>query len=233
MGELHFSRCTETPWTWDIPYICPGTGGTYRVLGPSRGDAANGQVVTAGEAVAMVAERLPARCGKAFLGTPEELAAHEAARAQKRPPRSVNITMIVFSVFLGVLTIIGLSFLAGGLAYSGGPVIRTTATVIAVRQVTDLHMAHSQHTEFTLRFTDQDHQVVTVDTDQVKETPPVAQGDRIQVYVPADPSDVTDVRYGPPGAYDYEMGAAFLGIAVAGWTVIVIMWARKRQPMRC
>jgi len=145
----------------------------------------------------------------------------------------VNITMIVFSVFLGVLTIIGLSFLAGGLAYSGGPVIRTTATVIAVRQVTDLHMAHSQHTEFTLRFTDQDHQVVTVDTDQVKETPPVAQGDRIQVYVPADPSDVTDVRYGPPGAYDYEMGAAFLGIAVAGWTVIVIMWARKRQPMRC
>jgi hypothetical protein len=137
--------------------------------------------------------------------------------------------MIAFSVVLGLFAIIGLSFLAGGLAYGGGPVIRTTATVIAVRQVTDFHMAHSQHTEFTLRFTDQDHQVVTVDTDQVKETPPVAQGDHIQVYVPADPSDVTDVRYGPPGSYDYEMGAAFLGMAVVGWTVIVIMRVRKKR----
>ncbi len=23
MGELHFSRCTEPRWTWDIPYIQP------------------------------------------------------------------------------------------------------------------------------------------------------------------------------------------------------------------
>lgn len=139
------------------------------------------------------------------------------------------MNMIVFSVFLGLLAIIGLSFLAGGLAYRGGPVIRTTATVIAVSQVTDFHLAHSRHIEFTLRFTDQDHQVVTVQTDQVKETPPVAQGDRIQVYVPANPSDVTDVRYGPPGSYDYEMGAAFLGIAVIGWTVIVIIGVRKKR----
>jgi hypothetical protein len=29
----------------------------------------------------MVVERLPAGCGKAFLGAPEELAAHEAASA--------------------------------------------------------------------------------------------------------------------------------------------------------
>jgi hypothetical protein len=137
--------------------------------------------------------------------------------------------MIGFSVFLGLFTIIGLSFLAGGLAYKGGPVIRTTATVIAVRQVTDFHLAHSRHTEFTLRFTDQDHQVVTVDTEQVKETPPVAQWDRIQVYVPTDPSDVTDVRFGPPGSYDYEMGAAFLGIAVVGWTVIALIAVRKKR----
>lgn len=137
--------------------------------------------------------------------------------------------MIVFSVFLGLVAIIGLSFLAGGLAYRGGPVIRTTATVIAVRQVTDFHLAHSRHIEFTLRFTDQDHQVVTVETDQVKETPPVAAGDRIQVYVPADPSDVTDVRFGPPGSYDYEMGGVFLGVAVIGWSVIVIIGVRKKR----
>ena len=137
--------------------------------------------------------------------------------------------MIVFSVFLGLVAIIGSSFLAGGLAYRGGPVIRTTATVIAVRQVTDFHLAHSQHIEFTLRFTDQDHQVVTVQTDQVKETPPVAEGDRIQVYVPADPSDVTDVRFGAPGSYDFFMAAMFLGIAVVGWTGIAIAWVRRKR----
>jgi hypothetical protein len=138
--------------------------------------------------------------------------------------------MIVLSVFLGVVAIVGLSFLAGGQEFTGR-VIRTTATVIAVRQVTDWGLAHTKHTEFTLRFTDQDHQFVTVDTDQVKDTPPVARGDRIQVYVPADPSDVTDVRFGPPGNYDYEMGVAFLGIAVVGWIAIAII-ARVRKKGR-
>ncbi|GAA5209926.1 hypothetical protein GCM10023323_35520 [Streptomyces thinghirensis] len=36
MGELHFSRCTEPRWTWDLPYISPGSEGTYWVLGPLR-----------------------------------------------------------------------------------------------------------------------------------------------------------------------------------------------------
>ncbi|MFI9031076.1 DUF6193 family natural product biosynthesis protein [Streptomyces sp. NPDC053560] len=34
MGELHFSRCTEKRWTWDIPYIQPTAEDTYRVSGP-------------------------------------------------------------------------------------------------------------------------------------------------------------------------------------------------------
>ncbi len=78
MGELHFSRCTETPWTWDIPYVSPAEGRGYWVLGPRRGEDV-GPAPTAERAVAMVAERLPAGCGRAFLGTPEELAAHEVA----------------------------------------------------------------------------------------------------------------------------------------------------------
>ncbi len=77
MGELHFSRCTESPWTWDIPFISPGKEGTYWVLGPSRNETI-GQVVAAEQAIAMVAGQLPAGCGRAFVGTREDLARHEA-----------------------------------------------------------------------------------------------------------------------------------------------------------
>ncbi|MEU8581046.1 DUF6193 family natural product biosynthesis protein [Streptomyces abikoensis] len=36
MMELHFSRCTEQRWTWDIPYIQPATDNAYQVSGPLR-----------------------------------------------------------------------------------------------------------------------------------------------------------------------------------------------------
>ncbi|WP_257002399.1 DUF6193 family natural product biosynthesis protein [Streptomyces sp. WZ.A104] len=78
---LDFSRCTEQRWTWDIPYIQPSAGGSYWVSGPLRSQTV-GPAETVGEAVAMVLERLPVGCGPAFLGTPEELAAHEAMQAQ-------------------------------------------------------------------------------------------------------------------------------------------------------
>ncbi|WP_399143907.1 DUF6193 family natural product biosynthesis protein [Streptomyces sp. MK7] len=79
MGELHFSRCTEPRWTWDIPYIAPGAKGTYWVLGPLRSEWV-GQVATVQEAITLVVDRLPPACGPAFMGTPEELAAHEATK---------------------------------------------------------------------------------------------------------------------------------------------------------
>ncbi|TDC69063.1 hypothetical protein E1200_09815 [Actinomadura sp. GC306] len=80
MGELHFSRCTEKRWTWDIPYVAPAMGGGYRVSGPSRTQEV-GVAATAEEAIAMVVERLPDGCGGAFPGTPEELAEYERGRA--------------------------------------------------------------------------------------------------------------------------------------------------------
>jgi hypothetical protein len=79
MRELHFSRCTEPGWTWDIPYIVPAAGGGYWVLGPSRSEWV-GQVNAAEHAVALVVERFPADCAPAFVGTPEELAIYEASR---------------------------------------------------------------------------------------------------------------------------------------------------------
>ncbi|MGP3991255.1 DUF6193 family natural product biosynthesis protein [Streptomyces sp. 3N207] len=81
MGELHFSRCTEQRWTWDIPYIRPAPGGTYWVAGPLRSETV-GPAATAREAIAMVLRRLPTGCGPAYVGTPEELAAHEAQKQQ-------------------------------------------------------------------------------------------------------------------------------------------------------
>ncbi|WP_282792414.1 DUF6193 family natural product biosynthesis protein [Streptomyces sp. CC224B] len=78
MGELHFSRCTEQRWTWDIPYVQPVADGGYWVSGPLRSQTV-GPAATAAEAVAMVVERLPSGCGPAFVGTPDELAAHEEA----------------------------------------------------------------------------------------------------------------------------------------------------------
>ncbi|WP_246886108.1 DUF6193 family natural product biosynthesis protein [Streptomyces sp. GESEQ-4] len=80
MAELHFSRCTRGRWTWDIPFILSEYGGTYCVWGPSRNESV-GRVATAEEAVALVVERLPEGCGPAFVGTPEELAAHEGRHA--------------------------------------------------------------------------------------------------------------------------------------------------------
>ncbi|MET7685790.1 DUF6193 family natural product biosynthesis protein [Streptomyces sp. NPDC005423] len=77
MGELHFSRCTGQRWTWDIPYIQPAADGEYWVSGPLRSETV-GPAATPQQAIAMVVERLPPNCGPAFVGTPEELVAHEA-----------------------------------------------------------------------------------------------------------------------------------------------------------
>ncbi|MBC9714231.1 hypothetical protein H9Y04_16845 [Streptomyces sp. TRM66268-LWL] len=74
MGELHFSRCTEWPWTWDIPYIQPAAEGTYWVSGPLRSETV-GPAATAQEAVAMVAGLLPPGCGPAYANTRDELEA--------------------------------------------------------------------------------------------------------------------------------------------------------------
>ncbi|RPF41839.1 hypothetical protein EDD96_5664 [Streptomyces sp. Ag109_G2-6] len=83
MWEVHFSRCTEHRFTWDVPYIGPRAAGAdhtgpYYVEGPSRSEWI-GEAATARQAVAMVVERLPAGCGPAFVGTAQALAERENA----------------------------------------------------------------------------------------------------------------------------------------------------------
>ncbi|MER6181211.1 DUF6193 family natural product biosynthesis protein [Streptomyces sp. NPDC001652] len=58
MGELHFSRTAEQPWTWDAPFVLSEHGGTYFVMGPSRQESF-GRVTTAREAIGLVLEHLP------------------------------------------------------------------------------------------------------------------------------------------------------------------------------
>ncbi|WP_328357811.1 DUF6193 family natural product biosynthesis protein [Streptomyces sp. NBC_00445] len=64
--------------TWDIPYVQPAKEGGYWVSGPLRTESV-GPAATAEDAIAMVIARLPANVGPAFVGTPEQLAAHEAS----------------------------------------------------------------------------------------------------------------------------------------------------------
>ncbi|MFI9781806.1 DUF6193 family natural product biosynthesis protein [Streptomyces sp. NPDC051956] len=80
MWELHFSRCTEIRYSWDIPYISTLSDGRYYVEGPSRSSQRIAETESARAAVAMVIDRLPPPCGPAFIGSAEELAAYEKAR---------------------------------------------------------------------------------------------------------------------------------------------------------
>ncbi|MEV7282139.1 DUF6193 family natural product biosynthesis protein [Streptomyces sp. NPDC093111] len=80
MWELHFSRCTEMNYTWDIPYIGTLRDGRYYIEGPSRNSPRIAETDSAQAAVAMVVDRLPPGCGPAFIGNAGELAAQEKAR---------------------------------------------------------------------------------------------------------------------------------------------------------
>ncbi|WP_327122031.1 DUF6193 family natural product biosynthesis protein [Streptomyces sp. NBC_01341] len=83
MWELHFSRCTEMDYTWDIPYIGTLRDGRYYVEGPHRSSPRIAETDSAQAAVAMVIDRLPPGCGPAFIGNAGELAAYEKARDSK------------------------------------------------------------------------------------------------------------------------------------------------------
>ncbi|MFD8182192.1 DUF6193 family natural product biosynthesis protein [Streptomyces sp. NPDC059694] len=83
MWELHFSRCAERDYTWAIPYIGTLRDSRYDVEGPHRSSPRIAETDSAQAAVAMVIDRLPPRCGPAFIGSAWELAAHEKARDSK------------------------------------------------------------------------------------------------------------------------------------------------------
>ncbi|MEU8539917.1 DUF6193 family natural product biosynthesis protein [Streptomyces sp. NPDC048717] len=78
MWELHLSRCTRAPYTWDIPYIGILRSDAYYVEGPSRLAPRIIETHSPYEAVAAVLDRLPPHEGPAFTGTADQLAAFES-----------------------------------------------------------------------------------------------------------------------------------------------------------
>lgn len=76
-GSLQFSRCTEFPWTRDIPALFPSGGGGYVVI---RMDEPNGSerhkvgwVETLEEAAALIVAEIPAEWGPAIHGTADDV----------------------------------------------------------------------------------------------------------------------------------------------------------------
>ncbi|MEU8787378.1 DUF6193 family natural product biosynthesis protein [Streptomyces sp. NPDC048637] len=76
-GSLQFSRCTESPWTRDIPALFPSGGGGYVVI---RMDEPNdserhqvGWVETLEEAAALIVAEIPAEWGPAIHGTADDV----------------------------------------------------------------------------------------------------------------------------------------------------------------
>ncbi|PHQ48054.1 hypothetical protein BLA24_31890 [Streptomyces cinnamoneus] len=76
-GMLQLSRCTDFPWTADVPVIYRRVEGGYVVRRLDRPNGADDAIVgytdTLEDAVALVAANLPPGCGPAIQGTPDDL----------------------------------------------------------------------------------------------------------------------------------------------------------------
>lgn len=68
-GSLQFSRCTRSPWSYDVPSLAPQLGGGWRALRAHKGrDIPDRIAQTPEEAVAFVVAGLPDGCGPAVEG---------------------------------------------------------------------------------------------------------------------------------------------------------------------
>ncbi len=68
-GSLQFSRCTHTPWSYDVPSLHPQLGGGWRARPAHKGrDIPDRYAQSPEEAVVFVVEGLPDGCGPAVEG---------------------------------------------------------------------------------------------------------------------------------------------------------------------
>ncbi|WP_441247102.1 DUF6193 family natural product biosynthesis protein [Kitasatospora sp. McL0602] len=73
-GSLQFSRCTDFPWSQDLPSVFPDDGDRFRVLRLNTpGDPEIGRADTAAGAVELLVRNIPRGCGAAIVGGPELL----------------------------------------------------------------------------------------------------------------------------------------------------------------
>ncbi|WP_406399846.1 DUF6193 family natural product biosynthesis protein [Streptomyces sp. NBC_00879] len=71
-GSLHLSRCTQFPWTRDVPALYRRQGGGFTVIRLSDG-VTLGETETVEEAVKLIVANLPEGCGPAIIGTADDL----------------------------------------------------------------------------------------------------------------------------------------------------------------
>ncbi|NUW01083.1 hypothetical protein G6W50_15360 [Streptomyces sp. CAI 127] len=71
-GVLYLSRCTQWPWSCDVGTAYPLVKGGYRVRRESD-NSLLGEVDTVEEAYELIATTLPAGCGPAVVGTPDDM----------------------------------------------------------------------------------------------------------------------------------------------------------------
>jgi hypothetical protein len=144
--------------------------------------------------------------------------------------------VIGISLFLCLLAFIGVSFLVSGIELRENAV-RTTATVVKVHKV---HRGRSSDHLFTLKFTDRQGNELTEQTDHVRMIPAIpSSGDRIGIYYASnDPANLSDVRFGSPGSYDFFMATTFgslvIAIPIIARLILIIrkrLGARRRQKL--
>ena len=71
-GSVHLSRCTQFPWTRDVPALYRRQGGGFTVIRLSDG-VTLGEPETVEEAVKLIVANLPEGYGPAVVGTANDL----------------------------------------------------------------------------------------------------------------------------------------------------------------
>ncbi|MFI6515659.1 hypothetical protein ACIBF1_08890 [Spirillospora sp. NPDC050679] len=90
---MHFSRCTDPRWTWDIPYIAAAKGGDYQVSGLAQLPVVFGQAGQAWNRYPVRAgTRLSHRCSASHPNAPgrwpRRPVRHRSATRPATPPLS-------------------------------------------------------------------------------------------------------------------------------------------------
>jgi hypothetical protein len=140
------------------------------------------------------------------------------------------VNVIALSLLCAALAFIALGFLGAGIDLHNNAV-RTTATVLTVREIHDAGRGGGYHFDFTIEFTDLHGKHHTVRTGQISSDPVLpATGDHVDIYYASDhPSNLADVRLGSPGNDAFAVATIFGFLVIATPVVARLIRTIRRQ----